>query len=202
MTLGRFAEKARSFGALALGLLAAMPHAVAQEHGASSSGGMPQLDPSTFAPQLFWLVVTFLALYWVMSKVALPRVGGVIANRATKIASDLDQAAKLKAQAEEVSAAYQKALADARAQATALNRETAAKMSAIANERQAKLAADLGTRIKAAEAEIANAKTAAMMNLVQVAGDAAASAAHKLVGLDVTGAEAALAAQSVLAERG
>ena len=93
---------------------------------------MPQLDTTTFVGQIFWLIVTFLALYWVMSKVALPRVGDVIANRATKIASDLDQAAKLKAQAEEVSAAYQKALADARAQATALNRETAAKLSAIA----------------------------------------------------------------------
>jgi F-type H+-transporting ATPase subunit b len=198
--LRRFADRVRADWLVAGAVMAASA-AYAQEH-APSSGGMPQLDPATFAPQLFWLVVTFLVLYWVMSKVALPRVGSVIETRAAKISGDLDQAGRLKAQAEEVSAAYQKALADARAAAADLNRETAAKLAAVSAERQGKLAADLTARIRTAEAEIAQAKSAAMTNLVQVAGDAAASAASKLVGIDVSGGEATAAAQAVMAERG
>lgn len=166
------------------------------------SGGMPQLNPASFAPQLFWLLITFVLLYWAMSKVALPRVGRVLESRAAKISGDLDQAARLKAEAEQVSAVYQKALADARAQATQLNRDTAARLAATAAERQAKLAGELAARIRTAEGEIAQAKTAAMANLVQVAGEAAANAAAKLVSLQVSGADAAAAAQSVLRERG
>lgn len=177
----------------------ALPALAAEEHAAS--GGMPQLNPATFAPQIFWLVVTFVLLYLIMSKVALPRVGGVIEARANKISGDLDQAAKLKAQAEQVSAAYQKALADARAGAQDIGRQTAAKLAATAAERQTKLAAELAARIKAAEAEIAHAKAAAMTNLVQVAGEAAAGAASKLVGVMVSSGEAERAAQAALAER-
>lgn len=180
--------------------LMAVPAFAAEEH--AGSGGMPQLNPATFAPQIFWLVVTFVALYLVMAKVALPRVGNAIETRANKISGDLDQAAKLKAQAEQVSAAYQKALADARAGAMDIGRQTAAKLAATSAERQAKLAADLTARIKSAEAEIARAKASAMANLVDVAGEAAASAATKLIGGAITSGEAANAARSVLAERG
>ena len=59
---------------------------------------MPQFDPSVFAPQLFWLVVTFIALYWLVAKVAVPRVGEVLEQRARVIQEDLDRATQLKAE--------------------------------------------------------------------------------------------------------
>ena len=75
---------------------------------------MPQFDPSTFSRpgQLFWLVVSFAVLYWLVVKVAVPRVGGVLDQRARVIQEDIDRATALKADADAAAAAYEKAMAD------------------------------------------------------------------------------------------
>ncbi len=163
---------------------------------------MPQLIPGDFLPQLIWLAITFIILYVVMAKVALPRVGGVLETRAAKIAGDLDQASRLKAQAEAAGTAYQKALTDARAQATEINRQTAARLAALAAERQAQLGSELATRIRAAEGQIIQAKATAMANVVQVAAEAAISATERLVALQVSSADATNTAQAIMRERG
>src|SRR5512134_3078801 len=87
-------------------------HAAGDAHGAKP--GLPQLDTSTFAGQIFWLVITFAALYLVMSRLAVPKIGGVIADRTNKIKGDLDTAAEAKRASEAAIANYEKALADAR----------------------------------------------------------------------------------------
>ena len=84
---------------------------------------MPQLDISTFAPQLFWLAVIFVALYIVMKTVALPQVGRAIEARRQRREEDLARAARLKAEADAANEAYQKLLATARAEAQATLRE-------------------------------------------------------------------------------
>src|SRR4051812_13656314 len=84
------------------------------EHAAS---GMPQLDPAIFPNLIFWLVLALAALYWVLSKVALPQIGSIIGARNDAIASDIEQAAALKRRAEEAEAAYHAALAQARDEA-------------------------------------------------------------------------------------
>src|SRR5512134_2975918 len=109
---------------------------------------MPQLDPTYFPPQLIWLAITFIGLYLVMARVALPRIGEVLETRAERIRSDLDHAGKHKAKADEVMAAYERALAEARAKAQAQAREQAAALAATASERQAKVATDLAARAK------------------------------------------------------
>ncbi len=75
---------------------------------------MPQLDLATFPPQLIWLAITFVALYLVMAYAGLPRLGGIIERRRARIEGDLDKAQRMKAEAEAVIAAYEKALAEAR----------------------------------------------------------------------------------------
>ncbi|HEX2113029.1 MAG TPA: ATPase, partial [Alphaproteobacteria bacterium] len=115
-------------------LLMQGPPALAAEGG---SAGMPQLDPAVFLPQLFWLAITFIGLYLVMSKVALPRVNDVFEARATRIAADLDRAAALKAEAEAAMQAYEKTQSEARAKAADLVRHTEAAMAAQTASRQA-----------------------------------------------------------------
>src|SRR6185295_10935420 len=80
------------YGALAAGLaaFAASGTVLAKE----GSGGMPQLDPSSFAPQLVWLAIAFLALYLVMSRLAVPAISDTIDRRQAKIQGDLDAAEK------------------------------------------------------------------------------------------------------------
>src|SRR3954454_23631235 len=97
------------------------------------SGGkkqFPPFDKETFASQLVWLVITFVALYLLMSKIGLPRVGGILENRRGKIAADLVEAQRLKQQSEDAVAAYEKALAEARANAQAIASKTRDKLMA------------------------------------------------------------------------
>ena len=121
-----------AFALLLLGAAALVsgPAEAAAEH------GMPQLDISTFTPQLFWLAIWFVILYLLMAKLALPRVNRLIETRRQRREGDLARAAQLKADAEAASAAYQKALAEARAQAQATIKETSDRLAADAAERQ------------------------------------------------------------------
>lgn len=112
--------------------------------GAASAPGMPQLDFSTFPNQIFWLVVTLIVIYFVLSRVALPRIGDVLAERSGTITNDIAAAEDLKQKAVEAEDAYNKALADARAEA-----------SRIVDETKAQIKAELDTAIAEADAEIA-----------------------------------------------
>jgi F-type H+-transporting ATPase subunit b len=162
---------------------------------------MPQLDFSTFLPQLFWLAVTFLALYVLMKWVALPQVGRAIEARHRQLDDDLAQASQMKSEAEAVLAAYEKTLAEARGQAQAVLRETGERLAAQAAEQQRRLAAELAGQIAAAEGQIAAAKQQAVAEIRGVAVEAAGAVAEKLTGAAGDPAKTAAAVDRVMAER-
>ncbi len=162
---------------------------------------MPQLDFSTFLPQLFWLAVTFLVLYVLMKVVALPQVGRAIEARRRQLDDDLAQAGQMKAEAEAVLTAYEKSLAEARAQAQAVLRETGERLAAEAAERQRRLAAELAEQIAAAEGQIAAAKEQAIGEVRGVAVEVARAVAEKLTGSAGDPARTAAAVDRILAER-
>jgi F-type H+-transporting ATPase subunit b len=143
---------------------------------------MPQLDMSTFASQLFWLAIIFVALYIVMKSVALPQVGRAIEARRQHREDDLGQAARMKTQAEAVLDAYEKTLSSARAEAQATLRETSERMTAEAAERQRQLAAALTGQIADAERRIAAGKDQALVEIRDVAVDVGRSVVEKLTG--------------------
>src|SRR5438309_6943608 len=87
-----------------------LEHVPAKEHG----GGFPPFQKDTFASQLVWLILTFVALYLLMPRIALPRIGTILENRRRHIDADLAEAERLRGESEEASAVYEKALADAR----------------------------------------------------------------------------------------
>src|SRR5215475_7429034 len=90
------------------------------------SSGFPPFESSTFASQLVSLVIAFVALYIIVSRIALPRVGAVIDARQNKIEGDLGEAQKLKDASEAALKAYESDLASARSKAqgiSAANRE-------------------------------------------------------------------------------
>lgn len=163
---------------------------------------MPQLHFADFPPQLVWLAISFIVLYLLMARVALPRISEVLETRAERIRDDLDKAAALKSEAEAAMAAYERLRAEARAQALAMTRETSAKLAEAAAARQAELAAALTGRTKEAEARIAKAKGEATAGLRSVAAEAARAAASRLVGMDVPIGDAERTAEQVLRERG
>lgn len=146
---------------------------------------MPQFDPTVFSPQLVWLAITFVVLYVLMARIALPRIGEVLESRQDKIAHDLDAAQTLKAEADAVLAEYEKAIAEARAKAQALLAEAAEERAREAEARIKGLDERLAKELADAEARIAKAKAEALASLDTLAVEIAQSAAERLVGAPV-----------------
>jgi len=163
--------------------------------------GMPQFDLSRFPSQIFWLGVTFLVLYLVMSRIALPRIGEVLEARANRIGGDLDRASALKAEADQIKAAYEKALGESRAKAQEVGRSTEAALARDSAARQAELGNELAGRIRDAEGRIAAAKASAMGNLAGVAAEVATLAVQRVAGIGISPSEADQAARAALARR-
>lgn len=147
---------------------------------------MPQLDFSTFSPQLIWLVITFLGLYLLMSRVALPRIGGVIEQRQSKIADDIDAAQSLKNETDKAIAAYEQALAEARAKAHTIAQETRDALNAEVDAERAKVDAEIAEKVTKAERTIAATKAAAMKDVRSIAGDVAGDIVSQLTGSKMT----------------
>jgi len=143
---------------------------------------MPQLDYHTFVPQLFWLAISFVVLYALMSRLALPKVRGVIEGRRHHLDSDLGRAAALKQEAEAALTAYQKTLADARATAQETLRQAGERLAAEAAERQRQLAATLAAQVTAAEARIAASKEQALGEIRGIAAEVGGAIVEKLTG--------------------
>ena len=144
---------------------------------------MPQLNPLDWAPQLIWLVITFSILYVLMKRVALPRIGSVIEARQARIAGDLEAADKLRRQTEEAIAAYEQALAEAKARAHAIAQDARNKLKdEVAAERSA-LERDLAAKSAEAEARIHQAKVSALKDVNAVASETAAEIVRRLIGV-------------------
>ncbi len=158
---------------------------------------MPQLDPAFFAPQLIWLAITFVILYGLMARVALPRISAVLEARQERIAHDLDDAASLKSEAESTLAAYEAAMAEAHSEAQTMLAQAAEERAGAAAARQAELDARLAGQLADAEAHINEAREAAMAAVGEVAGDAARGATAKLIGVEPDDAAVAAALAAV-----
>jgi F-type H+-transporting ATPase subunit b len=163
--------------------------------------GMPQLDPTHYSAQLFWLVLTFIVFYLVVSRVVLPRIGSVLEDRQSRIDRDLAKAGEFKGEAEKVAAEYEAALAEGRASAQAVLRKTAEAAAAVATERHHALAERLARDIKAGEERIAKARADAVGNIRGVAAEVAQAAVERLIGVKVDPARAAAAVDSVAKEQ-
>lgn len=148
-------------------------------------GAKPQFPPfnaETFASQIIWFAITFVLLYVLMSRVALPRVGAIVAARSGKIASDLAAAQKTKDETDAAIAAYEKHLADARANAQSIAAQTRDKLMAEAEARRKEIEAKLAEHLREAEKTIVQTKTAAMSNVKSIATDAASEIVERLIG--------------------
>jgi F-type H+-transporting ATPase subunit b len=172
--------------------------ALAAEEG---KAGLPQLDPAGFMPQLIWLAISFVVLYLILSRVALPRIASVLDERERQMQSDIERAEKLKAEAEEALAAYERTMAEARAAAQGELRQAAQAVAADAAARESTLGAKLAQQSEAAERAIVAAKQAAVADLRKMAGEIAGAVAGKLAGVQIAGADLAAAVDQVVRER-
>jgi F-type H+-transporting ATPase subunit b len=143
---------------------------------------MPQLDFTTYVPQIIWLVITFIAMFLVMWKVCVPKIGGALEARQKKIEQNLERAADLKAEAEAAIEAYEKSLAEARATAHEEIFKVQADLKAKQDAEEAKLSQTLQAKIKEGEAAIDKALKDALAGLDAMATDVAQAACERLTG--------------------
>jgi F-type H+-transporting ATPase subunit b len=161
-----------------------------EAHTEVHGGGKPQFPPfnkETFPSQLLWLVVFFVLLYVIISKLAIPRIGGIVEARRGRIDGDLAEANRLKTQSDEALKAYEKSLADARGRAQALASETRDRLNAEADASRKALESKLNAKLAEAEKTIATTKTAAMSNVKGIAVDTASAIVQRLIGAAPSG---------------
>lgn len=167
----------------------------------AGGGGLPQLHAPDFAPQLFWLAVTFALLYWIMAKIALPRIGEVIEERQDRIQRDLAAAERLKGETEKALAAYEKALGDARANASSIARQTRESLSAEVEKERKAVEDQLAKKLADAEAAINATKAKALANVKDIASDTAVAIVGALSSVPVSKDEVDRALASTGAEK-
>jgi F-type H+-transporting ATPase subunit b len=168
---------------------------VAESHGdakgatahTAADGGhkapFPPFQKDTFASQLVSLLIAFVALYLIVSRIALPRVGGLLDARQNAIEGDLAAAQKLKDESDAALKAYEGELAAARSRAQAISAETRDKLNAAAEAQRKTLEDQLSVKLADAEKTIASTREAAMSNVRGIAAEAAAAIVQRLTGI-------------------
>ncbi|WP_204115595.1 F0F1 ATP synthase subunit B' [Shimia biformata] len=159
----------------------ATSHAADAAH-AASAPGMPQLDFSNWGNQIFWLLVTLVVIYFVLSRIALPRIAAVLAERQGTITNDIAAAEELKAKAVEAEDAYNKALADARAEAQRIVAEAKAEIQAELDAATAQADAEIAAKAAESEKAISAIRAGALESIREVAGDTAGEIVSALGG--------------------
>ena len=150
--------------------------------GGQHGGAFPPFDSSTFASQILWLAITFGLFYVLVSKVVLPRIGGILEARSEKIARDLAEANRLKTESEAAGAAYEASLAEARRNAQAIASDTRSALNASIDAKRHEADAALSTKIAAAEATIAGIKAEALAEVDGIAVETAEALVSTLTG--------------------
>ncbi len=136
---------------------------------AAEAGGLPQLDFSTYPNQIFWLVIALIATYLILTRVAIPRISAVLAERSGTITNDLAAAEELKQKAADAEAAYEKALADARSSAQKIAAEAKAEVQAEVDAAIAKADAEIAAKAAESEARVAEIRDGALAAVEEVA---------------------------------
>jgi F-type H+-transporting ATPase subunit b len=148
-------------------------------------GGQANFPPfaaNTFPSQLLWLAISFGALYLIMARVALPKLGGLIEARKKRIAKDLEDAAAMQQKADAAAAAHEKMIAEARAKALATAQDARDKLAAETTAKRKSLEHELAAKLAAADEQIAATRAQAMSNVETIARDAASAIFERILG--------------------
>ncbi len=158
------------------------PHTHTEQLSGGHGSAFPPFESHTFLAQLIWLALAFGLLYYLMSKVALPRIEAILNDRANRLSADLGEAQRMKTEADAAGAAYETSLREAQAKAQSIAQDTRNTLSAEADAKRKTLEAELNQRIAASEATIRARTTEAMGNVRAIAGETASAIVERLTG--------------------
>ncbi len=168
-------------------------HASTEAAHGEGGGGLPQFEFQHWFGQIVYLIFLFALLYWLMAKVFVPRLRGVIDQRAATIADAVQTARQVQAEAAGQAEAAKAEVEAARASSRSTAAAAKARVTDAANARAAEEEAVVNARIAEAETAIGKTRDAAMTNVATIASDTAAAIVERLTGKAPTAAEAAAA---------
>ena len=165
-----------------------------EAHGGAHESSFPPFDPATFGSQILWLTITFAALYVLMSRVALPRIGEILEIRRDRIEGDLAEADRLRQKTDQAIADYQAALAEARKKAHGIAEATRVELRHETEDSRARVEIDLSAQVNAAETSIQATKAEALTNVDEIAAQTAVAVVSSIAGkVSIADARAAVA---------
>lgn len=159
---------------------------------------MPQLELAGYSPQIVWLIITFVILWLLMAKVALPRIGVVLEERQRKIDDNLDMAENFRSEAQGELKKYEKAISEARENARTVISEAARQTAQDSTTRHSELSDSLANQVMEAEASIISAKEDSIANIRDSAAEVATVAAERLIGMTLPAETVVAAINQVL----
>ena len=157
-------------------------HTEVPHDGGHAQSAFPPFNGETFPSQLLWLAITFGLFYYMMSKMVLPRIGGILEDRRDRIANDIAEASRLKKETEVAIAAYEQALAEARQKASGIAQATREKLAAETDAKRATVEKDLNAKLEEAEKRISGIKDAALADVGEIASETTNALVESLLG--------------------
>jgi len=150
-----------------------------------AEAGMPQLNPEFWAAQIFWLIVIFVGLYLAIWKIFLPKITYSIENRKSKIVSDLNEAQKLKENAEKKLKEYGKIIEDAKKEAKKMIQESSKSLELDIEKKKREFNNEVEKEILAAEKEIINLKKSSVQNINKIATEISEEIIKRIIDSEV-----------------
>ncbi|WP_321342537.1 F0F1 ATP synthase subunit B [Breoghania sp.] len=173
-------------------------HTEVPHDGGHGSTTFPPFDSSSFPSQILWLAITFGLFYYMMSKMVLPRIGGILEDRRDRIASDLGEANRLKQETEVAIADYEQALAEARKKAQGIAQANRDKLAEESKAKRAAIEEDLNAKLAEAEERIAGIKSAVLADVGEIASETTTAVVESLLGKAPTKTETSKAVSAAM----
>ena len=151
----------------------------------ASEAGMPQLDPEFWTAQIFWLILIFTSLYLIIWKIFLPRITYSIENRKSKVVNDLDEAQKLKENAEKKLKEYNEIIENSKREAKKIIEDGRKKLDKNIDDKKKKFNEEIEKELAAIEKEIKDLKKSSILNIQKIASDLSAEVIKKIIDADV-----------------
>ena len=150
-----------------------------------SEAGMPQLNPEFWAAQIFWLILTFSSLYLIIWKVFLPKITLSIENRKSRVVNDLDEAQKLKENAEKKLNEYNKIIEESKKEAKKIIEDSKKKLDRDIENKKQKFNDEIEKELMAAEKEIKDLKKSSISSINNIAAETSAEIIKQIINIEV-----------------
>ena len=148
----------------------------------AAEAGMPQLDPTYWASQAFWLVLIFTGLYLTLSNLFIPKIKDSIDSRESKIKDDLDEAEKLKKLAEQKFKEYELSIDNAKKEDQKIIFESKNKLNSEIQNKKKEFEKEIESEIELTEKEIKNLKKESIKNISNISEEMASKVIEQISG--------------------